>query len=103
MALIERLMDLEEPKIPVHTFFAACSEIVAGRATVQNVKTFFEMNTATAAEFDALIATGPTGTTALAMANKALFINSIHAIFILAEADVPSYDTPAGVRSKLGI
>ena len=33
MALIERLMKLEAPAIPVHSFFAAQQEILSGRLT----------------------------------------------------------------------
>jgi hypothetical protein len=123
MALIERLMGLaddgispapkesEDParcKIPVHAFFAAQGEIMAGRLTVAGVKTFLQMDTACAAEYDLLATTAPTGTTAAAVAAKAIFIEKIHSIFILAEMrfvgnHVPGYSTPAEIRSRLGI
>lgn len=104
MALVERLMGDEEPKIPVHDFFAAQSEIIAGRLTVAQVKNALNMDAAAQAEYDALIALAPTGTTALATALKQQYINSIHGIFILAESKkYAGYDTAAGVRSKLGI
>lgn len=103
MALVERLMGLEVPKIHVHAFFAAQSEVIAGRVTVAQVKSFLNMDAEAQAEYDALVATAPTGSTATALANKGLFINGIHAVFILAEEGVPGYDTPANVRSKLGI
>lgn len=103
MALVERLMRLEEPKIPVHFFFAAQSEVIAGRITIAQVKAFLNMDVACAAEYDALAATAPTGSTSTALANKALFIEKIHAIFILAEGLYPGYSTAAEVRTKLGI
>jgi len=118
MALIERLMGLdsdgvstapdesEDPtraKIAVHDFFAAQSEIIAGRLTLAQVKNYLQMDTESQAEYDALAATAPIGTTALAMANKALFIEKIHGVFILAESRYPGYSTPAEVRSKLEI
>lgn len=103
MALIERLMDLEEPRIPVHDFFAAAMEIVAGRLTVTQVKTALNLNAAAQAEFDALAATAPTGSTATALANKALWVHSMHAVFILAEGGYAGYNTPTAVRNKLGI
>lgn len=102
--LVERLMG--EPgytKIPVHDFFAAQSEVIRGGLTVAQVKTFLNMTASEQAEYDALVATAPTGTSATALANKALFIEKIHAIFILAEKRYPQYSTPAEVRSKLGI
>ena len=103
MALIERLMGLEDPKIPVHSFFAAQAEIIAGRLTLAQVKTFLDMDAAAQAEYDTLAALAPTGTTATALANKALFIEMIHSVFILAEQQYPGYSTAADVRSRLGI
>jgi len=112
MALIERLMGLAddgitpdpENKISVHAFFAAQSEVIAERLTLSNIKAFLEMDTACAAEYDALAATAPTGTIAKAIAEKALFIEKIHAIFILAEhGGIPGYSTPTEIRNKLGI
>ena len=56
MALVERLMgdpfSTDAEKISVHDFFAAQQEIISGRLTVANVKTFLAMDTATAAEYD---------------------------------------------------
>lgn len=103
MALIERLMGLEEPHIPVHDFFAAGQEIISGRLTVAQVKSAFSMNAAAASEFDAWVALAPTGGTATALANKALYVNSQHSILILAEGRYPGYDTPNNVRIKIGI
>lgn len=103
MALVERLMGLEEPKIPVHDFFAAAMEIIAGRLTVAQVKTALSLDTAGQSEFDALAATAPTGTSATALANKGLWVNSMHSVFVLAEGGYAGYNTPAAVRSKLGI
>lgn len=103
MALVERLMGLEEPKIPCHQFFAAASELINGRLTVAQIKTYLAMDAAAQAEFDALVALAPTGTNATALAQKALYVESQHSIFLLAEDLIPGYDTPAVVRTKLGI
>jgi hypothetical protein len=118
MALIERLMGLaadgvspspdeqENPsqaKIPIHLFFAAQSEILAGRLTVANVRNYLLMDDACTAEYEALIATAPTGSTTDAKVNKRIFLDSIHSVFILAERRAPGYHTPAAVRSKLGL
>jgi hypothetical protein len=107
MPLVERLMGepfvAHDQKIPVHTFFAAGQEIVEGRLTVAGVKSFLAMDAATASEFDALVAQAPTGTNALQTALKSMYVNRIHAVFILAESRIPGYSTPAEVRTKLGL
>jgi hypothetical protein len=109
MALIERLMNVSTDdtpgnrRIPVHDFFAAQSEVMAGKITVAQVKSFLNMDSATATEYDALVATAPTGTSAAALANKALFVNGVHSKFILAEKRYPGYSTPAELRANLGI
>lgn len=116
MALVERLMGLapdgvnpapsDDPaqaKIPVHLFFAAQQEVIEGQITMQAVKNYLLMNDEAIAEYDALAAQAPTGTTALATAQKAMFLNRLHAVFILAEARVSGYHTPAAVRAKLGL
>lgn len=111
MALVERMMGLaadgvtedHDNKIPVHDFFAAQSEVMGGNLTVAQVKNFLNMDAATQIEYDTLVALAPTGSTATALANKALFINKIHAVFVLAEKRYPGYSTPAEVRIKLGI
>ena len=96
-------MGLESPKIPVHDFFAAAQEIIAGRLTAAQVKTALNLDTAASTEFDALAATAPTGTSATALANKALWVHSMHSVFVLAEGGYSGYNTAANVRSKLGI
>jgi hypothetical protein len=104
MALVERLMgELGEPKIPVHDFFAACHEIVVGRLTVAQVKTALALDAAGQIELDALVALAPTGSTALATAQKAQYVESMHSVFILAESRYAGYATPTAVRGKLGI
>lgn len=103
MPLVECLMKLETPHIAVHTFFAANHERIEGRLTRQNVIDFFGMNAATIAEYDALAALAPTGTSALATAQKAMFVEKIHAVLLLAGAPFPGYHTPAAVRAKLGL
>lgn len=103
MALVERLMGLEEPKIPVHDFFAAGHELVMGRLTVAQIKTALNMDASAQTEFDALVALAPTGTAALAVAQKAQFVESLHSVFILAESGYAGYNTAANVRSKLGL
>jgi len=103
MALIERLMALEDPRIPVHTFFAANHERIEGRVTRAEVITMFSMDLATTIEYDALAALAPTGTQALDVAKKAMFINRIHAVLLLMDWRAAGYSTPTEVRLKLGL
>lgn len=102
MALVERLMGIELPKIPVHDFFAAAQEIIAGQLTAAQVKNALGLDAAASTEFDTLAGTAPSGTSALATAQKALWVERMHGVFILAEGRYQGYDTPAGVRAKLG-
>lgn len=111
MALVERLMGLaadgitEDPdnKIPVHAFFAAQSEVARSALTVAQVKSFLNMDTPTATEYDALIALAPVGSTTAARLDRLDYINRMHSVFILAEKRYPQYSTPALVRTKLGL
>jgi hypothetical protein len=93
----------DQPKIPVHDFFAAGHEVVMGRLTVAQVKTALDMDATAEAEFDAIVALTPSGGSALATAQKAQFVESMHSVFILAEGRYATYNTAAAVRTKLGI
>lgn len=103
MALIERLMG--EPfetdparKIAVHQFAAMVYEVAFGPRTVAQIKSYYAMTPADAAEFDTLAAM-VTGTDAV----KHRIVFQFEQIFLLGEMRVPFYDTPALVRSRLGI
>lgn len=102
--LIERLMGVQGfEKISVHQFFAINNERIAGRQTRQNVIDALSLTGNDITEYDALAALAPAGTTALAEAQKSLFLNSVHSVLILAEMRTAGYDTPALVRTKLGL
>ena len=60
-------------------------------------------NTVDAAALAAAKRLDETGSTALATAQKAQYVESMHSVFILAEGVYTGYNTPANVRSKLGI
>jgi hypothetical protein len=110
MALVERLMGLESPPIAAHAFFAACNELMAGRITATGIKNYLGMNAAASAEFDTLIANAPSTSNATNIANRALYIERVHSVIILANhqegnppVPVPGYSTPAEIRTKLGL
>jgi hypothetical protein len=114
-ALVERIMGLNdsgtepvqslELKIPVHLFFAGCTEVSEGQLTVAQLKNGLNLRTVNDAsgrndddELDALIALSPAQS-----GPRAMYLNRIHAVFIFAEERSALYNTPALVRSKLGI
>jgi hypothetical protein len=104
MALVERLMhDPGEPDarwISVHQFFAGQLEVMQGFLTTAQVKSFYAMTAEDIVDYDKLVANCPPSNQT---ANRAIYIERVHAVFILAEQRVPGYDTPATVRSKLSI
>lgn len=103
MALIDRLMGLAEPKLPVHDFFAANQQRMAGQLTRAEVIAMFALDAAGIAEYDALAALAPTGSTAVNKADKALFLEAIHSILILSEGRYIGFQTVAEVKVRLGI
>lgn len=104
MALIERLMHLEEPNIPTHGYFAACfcqtSDPVL--MTHDDVVALFAMDGAAADEHAALITKNPAQKD-----DRALWLESLHSIFIMATGidgqPVKGFTEPDDVRAKLGL
>lgn len=108
-ALIERLMGLADDgvtpsaNLSVHLFFAANQERIGGALSREDVINILGLSGAEITEYDALVALAPTGTAALNVAQKSMYLNKIHAVFILAEMKAPGYSTPAEVRARLGL
>lgn len=85
-ALVERIMGWTgAEKISVHTFFALNHQRIEGALTRQNVIDLLGLSGGDITEYDALAALAPTGSTALNVAQKAMFLESVHSIFLLAE------------------
>lgn len=111
MALVERLMGLADDgitpdtinKIPVHYFFAAAHQRADGPLTRQNVIDMFALGPDDVTEYDSLAALAPTGSSATALANRALWVEKMHAVCLLAEGRYAGYATPTLVRAKLGL
>lgn len=117
MALIERIMrtnndgteDMLKSRvdnIPVHALYAGMLEVAAGRMTPTNFRTVFNISNVVEpsgrsdeSDLAAILTLMPAAGTVA----RALFIGSIHSIFILAESRISGYHTPALVRAKLGI
>jgi len=101
MALVERLMHedpIESRNMSVHTFFAALTELANAKLTAAQIQTYYNMTTEDLVDWNAIAALMPGQAS-----SKALFVDHIHAAFILAEDRVPTYSTPAEVRARLGI
>lgn len=109
MALIERLMGLEETKIPVHQFEAIAAEWARGQMTGAQAQAAIVLNSGLAmdsaciAEAQALVNTIPTGTTTANKVDRLERMMVIEQVLLLADTLTPPYDTPAGVRARLGL
>lgn len=109
MALIERLMGLEEPKIPIHQFQSLCAEWARGNITGAQAQaaitalTGTPLDGAAQTEAAALVATVPTGVTTDNKADRALRLQIIDQVLLIADSRIPPYDTAAAVRARLGI
>lgn len=110
MALIERLMGLEQPKISVHLFQSLAAEWAQGSITGTQANAAIAaqsggvpLDAAAIAEATALVATVPTGTTSALKADRALKLLDIDHVLLIAESRIPPYDTAAAVRTRLGI
>ena len=86
--------------IRVHQFFAAITEMMAGQLTAAQVQTFYAMTAEDLADWNAIAALIPPPSQ---NANRVMFLERIHAVFILAERRVPLYSTPTEVRARLGL
>ena len=109
MALIERLMGLEETKIPVHQFEAIAAEWARGQMTGAQAQAAIVLNSGMAmdsacvAEAQALVATIPTGTTTANRLDRLERLLVIEQVLLLADTLTAPYDTPQAVRARLGI
>jgi hypothetical protein len=126
MALVERMAGWEddgsEPansrtdKVQAHRFFALILEVIAGRETAARARDvhFAVRNTVDASgksdlqDWNALVAllppvSIPGSPTALERILRQEYVQAIHTIHLLAEVRADGYDTPAKIRTKLGI
>jgi Asp-tRNA(Asn)/Glu-tRNA(Gln) amidotransferase B subunit len=104
MGLYERVLGLEEFKIPVHAFSALMAEFARSRITGAQAQAGVELTSgapltpAEVVEAQALLATITGSATArLARAKE------IDDVITLAEARVTQYDTAAEIKARLGV
>lgn len=106
MGLYERLIGDGEgvAKIPVHGFVSTLAEFGRGVLTGAQAQTVIvslsgaPLDAGEVTEAQTLLATVTGSTTA-----KLARVKLIDDVLLLAEARVPGYDTPAAVRSRLGV
>lgn len=98
MSLVNKLAGLnDEPKLPVHYFYAALTELAAGEFTRAQIITMFGIEVSEEAELDAII----DGYTNATVARKQEYLEFIHRMFMLAEANAPGYITKADLDARL--
>jgi len=108
MPLYERLMGLDEPtngpRIPIHYFTATMGEFARGVITGAQAQTIIEaassapLSAADVTEAQALLATISGSAT-----NKLARAKLIEDVLLLSELKPPGYDTPALIRTRLGV
>lgn len=99
MSLVNRLAGLNnEPKIGVHSFYAALAEFAAGEFTRAEIVGHFELDEADDTELGVLI----DAYTAAPNNRKQEFLEFIHRIFILAEVGAPGYTTGVALNARIG-
>lgn len=109
MGLYDRILRIEEPRIPVHAFQAVAAEWARGQITGAQANNIIQVLTgapldATAqAEAMTLVGTVPTGSTTANKADRALRLHEIDQILLLADARAPGYDTVAALKTRLGV
>lgn len=115
MPLYDRLMGRDDAgnlvanKIPIHQFQAAAAEWARGRITGAQANTIIQTVSGAAldageqAEAQTLVNTVQPGTTTANKADRAMRWFEIDQILMLADSNVPGYDTPTAVKAKLGV
>lgn len=105
MGLYERLMGVDPlPKIPIHQFQAIMAEFARNRLTGAQANTVIDAISGeplTAGERTE--ATALTNTISGSATAKLARAKEIDDVLLLAESRAPGYDTPALVRTRLGV
>jgi hypothetical protein len=112
MAFIERVMhwgqdeqDTEPPAfeppdrwLASHDVYSGMVEVIEGEITVAAYKSQINATAEDEVDIDAIVANAPGPEAA-----RAIYVQRIHAVFMLTENRWPTYNTPSGVRTRLGI
>lgn len=106
MGLYERLLGTEGAKIPVHGFQAALAEFGRGKINGTQAQAIIEslsgepLTPAEVTEAQTLLSTVTNAGGATA---KLARVKEIEDVLVLAEPLSPGYDTPAQVKTRLGV
>ena len=111
MALYLRLLgiDPDRPKIPIHSFQACAALWAKGGMTAAQANAGIALTSgepltaAEQAEVQTLVNTVPAGSTTANQAARALRLIHIDEILLCADAQIPPFDTEAGLKAALGV
>lgn len=115
MALYDRLLgrnDAGQPvlnRIPIHQFQSTIAEWARGRITGAQANAIITalsgaaLDAGEVTEATTLVNTVPTGATTANKADRALRLQEIDHVLLLADAQSPGYTTPALVKARLGV
>lgn len=96
MGLYERLLGIEDPRLPVHRLRAVAAEWKRTRLTSAQARAILDLTVAEATELQTLVnRIGTTGTT--------LTAQEIEDVLFLAERRIPPYDTVVAVKTRFGV
>jgi hypothetical protein len=96
MALYERFMGLEFPRIPVHQFRGVAAEWKRGEITSAQARTALGLSVAEAVEAQTLV-------DRVDAAVDPLTTQEIEDVLFLAEQRIAPYDTVAAVKARFGV
>ena len=96
--LFDRLFTISEdyPQIAVHYFYAALSDMAAGKSTKSEIVTGFSLDATAEAQLDTLIAAYQNAT------DKNRWLHELHSVMMLAEAGL-KYRTKLSFATRMGL
>ena len=101
MGLVDRLGNLQGPEVPnvaFDVFWAALYELAKGKVTRQQIINYFELVGDEVTDLDYIIGRYNAQPNATA---KASFVETLRAVFMLAESKVPGYSTRAQLVARI--
>jgi hypothetical protein len=99
MGLYDRILGLEQPKIPVHAFGAALQERALGNVTTAQLVNAFALDATAQADLTTLFATLPNNATTTQKFLRAIEVENV---MILGESGI-AFTTVAAIKDRLGV